>query len=103
VEVDPALRAKGGRLLAISVDPPELSSEVIEEDRLPFPIIADTDGAVIRTYGLMHAAGGLHGEDIAIPAQLLVARDGTIVWRHVARRIQDRVHPEQTLAALERL
>jgi peroxiredoxin len=103
VEVDQALRGKGGHLLAISVDPPEISSEVIEQDRLPFPILADTDGAVLRTYGLVHAAGGLHGEDIAIPAQLLVTRDGTIAWRHLARRIQDRAYPAETLAALERL
>ena len=97
------MRAKGGRVLAISVDPPELSRAVVEEDGLAFSILADTDRAVIESYGLVHAGGGPEGTDIALPAQLLVAPDGRIAWSHVARRIQDRASPAQTLEAIERL
>lgn len=56
-----------------------------------------------KSYGLLHEAGGPDGEDIAVPAQILVARDGTIVWRHVARRVQDRAPLADTLAAIEEL
>ena len=90
-------------MLAISVDPPELSRGVVEEEGLRFPILADPAREVIRSYGLVHAGGGLDEEDIALPAQLLVAPDGRIVWSHVARRIQDRASPARTLAAIEDL
>jgi hypothetical protein len=58
---------------------------------------------VIGAYGLTHEGGGLDGETIAVPAQLLVRSNGTIAWRHVARFITDRVDPRETRAAIERL
>ena len=97
------MREKGGSLLAISVDPPEDSLRVVEQEHLPFPILSDAARQVVKSYGLLHAGGGLDGEDIAIPAQLLLERDGRIVWRHVARRIQDRAYPAETLAPIGRL
>lgn len=90
-------------MLAISVDPPELSRAVVEEEGLAFAILADTDRALIRSYGLVHAGGGLDGGDIALPAQILVAPDGRVVWSHVARRIQDRAPPDRTVEAIQRL
>ncbi len=98
-----ALRAKGGMCLAISVDPPEKSRVVVEESGLSFPILSDEGRSVIERYGLVHEGGGLNGETIAVPAQILVATDGTIRWRHVARRITARADPRDTLAAIARL
>lgn len=82
------------------MDEPELARQVAAELALPFRILADSERAFLRAYGLEHPGGGPEGETIAIPAQLLVARDGTIVWEHVARRITDRVDPARTLRAL---
>jgi len=76
---------------------------VIEEDALPFPILSDAERTVIRAFGLVHEGGGIEGETIAVPAELLLRPDGSIAWRHVARRITDRADPAQTLAAVERL
>lgn len=103
MQVDSALKQRGGRLLAVSVDAPADSRRVVAELALPFPILSDAERALIRAYGLVHAGGGLEGEDIAVPAQLLVAPDGTVVWKHVAARITDRVNPARTLEALARL
>ena len=94
------MRQRHGALLAISVDAPQDSQRVVQDLALPFRILSDSGRAVIRAYGLMHENGGPEGETIAVPAQLLVDRDGTIVWRHVARRITDRAHPARTLEAL---
>jgi len=55
---------------------------------------------VLEEYGLVHAEGGPEGETIAVPAQLLLAPDGTVYWERVARRIPDRADPAQVLAAL---
>jgi len=76
---------------------------VIEDDGLPFPILSDAERSVIRAYGLAHEGGGPEGETIAVPAELLLRPDGSIAWRHVARRITDRADPADTLAAVERL
>ena len=70
---------------------------------MPFAILSDDDGRVIRSYGLAHEGGGLDGELIAVPAQVLVRPDGSIAWQHVAGRITDRAGPSETLAAIQRL
>jgi peroxiredoxin len=66
-------------------------------------VLSDTTRDVIRRYGLLHPGGGPGGTDIAVPAQFLVRPDGSIAWRHVSRRIQDRAAPAETLAAIAAL
>jgi peroxiredoxin len=101
--VHEALVARGGGALALSVDPSEASREVVDSLDLPFPILADTSRDVVRRYGLLHAGGGPGGSDIAVPALFLLRPDGSIAWRHVARRIQDRADPADVLGLVERL
>jgi peroxiredoxin len=76
---------------------------VVQAEGLPFRILADTTRGVIRRYGLLHAGGGPGDSDIAVPAQFLLRPDGSIAWRHVSRRIQDRADPGETLAAVAAL
>ena len=87
----------------MSVDTPDESRKVVEADGLPFRILSDTSRDVIRRYGLLHPGGGPGGADIAVPAQFLLRPDGTIAWRHVSRRVQDRADPADTLAAVAAL
>ena len=106
VELGPVaaeLKRRGGQLLAISVDPPEESRRVVEGRKLPFRILSDSDRKVIQSYGLVHARGGVHGEDIAIPAQILIGRDGKIVNRHISARVQDRLDPDSALETVQKL
>jgi peroxiredoxin len=86
-------------MIAVSVDPPSRSRKVIERNDLSFPILADTERKVIRAYGLLHEDGGLTG-DIAIPAHILVGRDGKVLWRFAAPRIQQRLTPNEILEAV---
>ncbi len=90
----------GGRLLAVSVDPPQRSAQVVERNGLEFPILADTEREVIRAYGVVHAGGGPEGGDIAIPAQFLIGRDGKILWRFVSSHVQYRVDPDELLRTI---
>ena len=90
-------------MLAISVDAPDDSRRLRDELALPYRLLSDVDRAVLGAYGLAHERGGPGGETIAVPAELLVSRDGTIAWRHVARRITDRADPAAALAAVEGL
>ena len=98
-----ALRVKGGRVLAISVDSAEDSRRVVEHQKLAFPILCDKQRELITKYGLVFARGGPDHSDIAIPAQILVAQDGRIAWRHIARRVQDRASPDEALAEIAKL
>jgi len=94
------LKAKGGRILAVSVEPPETARELARDLALPFAVLSDVDRAALRAYGIVHEGGGLEGETIAVPAELLVRTDGTIAWRHVATRITDRADPDDVLVAI---
>jgi peroxiredoxin len=82
------------------VDEVEDSKRLCEEEELPFRILSARGIPVLADYGLEHEGAGPGGETIAVPAQVLVAQDGRVVWEHVARRIPDRAAPSETLEAL---
>jgi peroxiredoxin len=82
------------------VDEIEDSKRLSEEEHLPFSILSAREIPVLADFGLEHPGAGPDGETIAVPAQVLVAQDGRVVWKHVARRIPDRASPEETLQAL---
>ena len=96
------MRARQGSVLAISADDLEEARSLVAAEQLPFRVLSATGLPVLDDYGLAHPGGGLEDETIAVPAQLLVAPDGAIVWRHVARRITDRADPRAALAEIER-
>jgi peroxiredoxin len=91
----------GVQVAAVSVDPSVRSKRLIEKANLPFPILADTNREVVRAYGLLHEGGGLLGEDIAIPAHVLIGPDGTVLWQFVSHRLQQRLKPAAVLQAVE--
>ena len=95
--INEELKKRGGQVLAIAVDPPELARKVVEAQKLDFPILCDTEAKVIRAYGLVHVGGGAGGSDIAIPASVLIDRNGKIVWKRVAKRAQDRPAPRDVI------
>ena len=76
---------------------------MVAELELPFSILADVERRVVASYGLAHEGGGLEGETIAIPAEILVRPDGSIAWQHRAGRITERASPAEMLAAVEML
>ena len=97
------LKQLGVQVLAISVDPPEDARRLSARQSLSFPILCDTKREVVKAYGLLHKEGGPHGSDIAIPAHVLIDQDGRIVSRYVSERSQDRLRPDNVLAAAHRL
>lgn len=101
--VQEELRRRGGTILAVAVDPPREALRVVEKNRLDFPVLCDVQRRVIRDYGLVHAGGAPDGGDIAVPAHMLIGRDGRIVWRRVSGRVQDRPVPEEVLKQIRAL
>lgn len=102
-EVNAELTRRGGRLFAVSADPPAEARRVVEGNGLDFAILCDTGGEVIESYRVVHRGGGPGGGDIPVPALVLIDRNGLIVWTRVAARIQDRPRPDEVLAAVKGL
>ncbi len=84
-------------MLAIAADAPSDARRMVERNNLNFSVICDTEREVIRAFGLLHKGGALDDSDIAIPAHVLIDRQGRIVWKYISSRIQDRIDPDDVL------
>ena len=86
-------------MLAISVDDREHARSIWEKvvDR-QFPVLSDPRARVIRSYGLLHPAGGVDGGDIALDTTLLIDVDGRERWRRTSQTLPDLPSAEQILA-----
>ena len=96
-------RQAGIRPVAISVDTPETSRNLSQEQGYTFPILSDPKAEVIRRYDLVHAGAGANGEDIARPAEFLVDSSGTVRWVNLTENYWVRARPEQVLEVAESL
>lgn len=97
-----AIRGAGVDLLAVSVDPPDVSERLRQHLGVPFTFLSDTEGKLLDSIGIRHRGG--HGDsDIAYPAQVLVDRDGIVRWTFRADSYRQRAHPEDILRAITAL
>ena len=94
----PELDRLGIRLLAISVDAPEVSRDLARKAGYTFPLLADPRAEVIRRYDLLHPAGSTQGQDIARPAEFLLDRNGVVRWRNLTDDYRVRARVEEVLA-----
>jgi peroxiredoxin len=93
------IRSLDAEVLAVSVDPPESSREIVEAHGLEFPVLSDQSLAAIDAFGVRHPGGGLEG-DIARPALFILDRDGRVVWRDLTDDWRVRVRPGRVLEVL---
>jgi peroxiredoxin len=91
------------RPVAISVDSPEVSSNLANKAGYSFPILYDPDAAVIRGYHILHPAGGPDEHDIARPAEFLVDSSKTVRWVNFTEDVRVRARADDMLAAARRL
>ncbi len=71
---------------AISVDSVEQNQAMVDKLLLPFPVLSDPSGEVIKAYGVWNPGEG----GIAKPSLFLVGREGSIVWSYVGEDFADR-------------
>jgi peroxiredoxin len=98
--VHDALVKRGGRLLVVSSDSQQEAKDAVEAQDLKFQILTDPDAQVIRQFGLLHPAGSPQKKDIAIPAHLLIAPDGKVLFRFHSTRAQERLDPQEILKVI---
>ena len=89
--------------IAISVDSPETSRNLAQEQGYSFPILSDPDAAVTRQYDLVHAGAGANGENIARPAEFLIDTSGTVRWLNLTENYWVRARPEEVLEVAQSL
>jgi len=87
----------GIRPVAISVDTPQESRDLMQKAGYSFPFLSDQKTEAIRRYDLVHKGAGITGNDIARPAEFLVDSSGTVRWMNLTENYWVRARPEQVL------
>lgn len=86
------------RVVAISVDAPDVSRDLAKKAGYTFPILSDPQAETIRRYNLLHKGGGPGGSDIARPAEFLVDPSGTVRWTNFTEDFRIRAKADEMLA-----
>lgn len=93
------LKDKGYELLGVSPDSEKKHQNFIAKHNLPFPLLADTDRAVIEAYGIWgpkkfmgRTSDGLHRTTFVI--------DGKGKIEQVIQKVKAKQHADQILGAL---
>ncbi len=89
------LEAAGVQVLGVSTDDVASHRAFAAEHDLPFPLLADTDGAVARAYGVSTPMG--------MAARTTFLIDGEGVVRRVWEDVDPAVHVDEVLAAIGEL
>lgn len=95
----PEFNARKIRVVAISVDAPNVSQHLRQIAGYSFPILSDEKLSVIRQWDLLHSHAGIDGADIARPAEFLLDSNRKVIWRSLTDDYLVRVWPEEVLKA----
>ena len=90
-------------MLALSPDSNERSQQLANRLHVNYRFLADTDLAVTRRLGLVHAGGGPGGKDVPRPATILIDRAGVVRWAAFGTNVQSRPDPNEILKAIRAL
>jgi peroxiredoxin len=94
-------QTRGVRVAAISVDSVEINRGHSQKMGFAFPLLSDSDAAVIRLYDVLHRGAGPKNADIARPAEFYIDGNGTVRWVNLTENIAVRARPEQALNAID--
>jgi peroxiredoxin len=90
----PDFDAAGVRVVAISVDEPDVSRGLARDNGYTFTLLSDPEMNVIRRYDLIDPA-----DQVARPAEFLIDSAGIVRWRNLAPSVYVRARPEDVLNA----
>ncbi len=93
----------GIRVVAISVDTPEMSRDLCKKAGYTYTFLSDPKAEVIRRYDLLHPGAGINGQDIARPAEFLLDSSGAVRWVNLTEDFRVRARPEQIIEAAKAL
>jgi peroxiredoxin len=97
------LESRGIRVVALSVDTPEINRRQRQKLHFTFTFLSDPKAEVIRRCDLLHAGAGPKGTDIGRPAEFLIDSTGVIRWVNLTENIAVRARPERVLKAFNEM
>ena len=86
-----ALGEEGLQILGVSEDSPDAQKKFQQENYLPFPLIADSDGKVAAAFGVPITEGRAKRQSFLI-------KDGKVVWTSLQAKTAE--HAQEVKAAL---
>lgn len=90
------LAKRDASVVGIVVDGTGVNEGLRSRLSLTFPLLSDPDLKAIRAYGVEDV-----GNDIALPATVVIKQDGTVQWAYVGDRPSDRPLLGDVLAVLD--
>ena len=115
----PDYQKRGVVPVAVSVDRPEAEAKMKATYTIPFPVLSDSDAAMIEAFRVVKKVGddelakmksfgvdldaysGKTHHEIAIPALFLIDRAGVVRWAHSDPDFKVRPSTAQILAAID--
>ncbi len=88
--------SEGVSLAGISVDPVENNQGMVDKLLLPFPLLSDPEGRVIKEWGVWTDTEG----GIAKPSIFAVRQDGSIAWEYIGVDFADRPSDDELFNSL---
>ncbi len=83
-------------LAGVSVDPTENNREMVDKLLLPFPLLSDPEGRVIKEWGVWTDGEG----GIAKPSIFAIKSGGSIAWEYVGGDYADRPTDDELFNSL---
>jgi peroxiredoxin len=97
------VESRGIRVVALSVDAPEINRRQRQKLHFTYTFLSDPRAEVIRRYDLLHAGAGPKRTDVARPAEFLIDSTGIIRWVNFTENIAVRARPEEVLKAFDEM
>jgi peroxiredoxin len=120
--VQPELKKRGARMVAISPQTAPNSRRSRRENKLTFPILSDPHNDVAASFGIRFGLPGylvdlykhafknnldvINGDDswtLPMPARFVIGQDGTVLYAEVNPDYKQRPDPEELLPVLDRI
>jgi len=93
-DAETQLKERGVKILGISADKPDSQKKFVTEQRLPYPLIADSEGKAIHAFGVEGMLGFAR-------RSAFLFHNGKLVWRDPKSSTKDQA--EMVLKALDTL
>ena len=95
-----AFAQRNTRIVAVSVEPVD-DARKTQETYPHLVVLADPDKNLTTAAELVHAHQGPSGSDIALPATILVDRNGTVAWMEQPANFSERPSAAALLTAVD--
>jgi len=92
----PQFEAKQAQILAIAFQNVSEAQLTVDETKVTYPILADSDHAVAEAYQVYN----LLGDGVATPAIFIINPQGQISWSYIGKDLADRPGHDTILAQL---